>query len=130
MLPRISQQNDAPSRLDHPRPLVHAGVIPRRKGPICRGSAHVNAPAHRHEFQSQCRQLFDPAEGHAKLALGDWEREVLQWAEWNSLLATAVDSYYLRHVWNPLFILSVIRLVLALLRHRLVNLLRPSRTRL
>lgn len=55
-----------------------------------------------------------------ELTLGDWECEVLQWAEWNSLLATAVGSYYLRHVWNPVFILSVIRLILALLRHRLV----------
>ena len=64
-----------------------------------------------------------------ELTLGDWEREVLQWAEWNSLLATAVGSYYLRHVWHPVFILSVIRLILALLRHRLVKLLRPFRAR-
>lgn len=51
-------------------------------------------------------------------------------AEWNSLLATAVGSYYLRYLWNPVFILSVIRLILALLRHRLVKLLRPFRARL
>ena len=53
-----------------------------------------------------------------ELRLHDWERDMLQWAEWNSLLATAVGSYYLRHVWSPSFMLSVLNLVLALLRQR------------
>lgn len=66
----------------------------------------------------------------AELTLQDWESEVLQWAEWNTLLATAVGSYYLRHVWSPVFILSVIRLILALLRQRFLRLLHPLRARL
>ena len=65
-----------------------------------------------------------------ELTLGEWEREVLQWGEWNSLLSAAVGSYYLCHVWSPVLIVSVIRLVLALLRHRLVNLMRAFRARL
>ena len=65
-----------------------------------------------------------------EVTLPDWERQVLQWAEWNSLLATVVGSYYVRHVWSPVFILGVIRLILALLRHRLVRLLYSFRPRL
>jgi len=65
-----------------------------------------------------------------QLTLRAWESEVLQWAEWSSLLATAVGSYYMRHVWSPVFVMSVIRLVLALLRQRLLRFLRPLHARL
>lgn len=65
-----------------------------------------------------------------QLTLGAWESEVLQWAEWNSLLATAVGSYYVHQMWSPVFMMSVIRLVLTLLRQRLLRLLHPLRARL
>ena len=64
-----------------------------------------------------------------RLTLRAWESEVLQWAEWSSLLSTAVGSYYLRHVWSPVFLMSVVWLVLALLRQRLLKLLQPFRAR-
>lgn len=62
--------------------------------------------------------------------MGEWENMVLKWAEWNSLLATAVGLYYLYHVWHPAFILSVIRLVLVLLRQRLSGIWNTFRAKL
>lgn len=65
-----------------------------------------------------------------ELTLREWESEVLQWAEWNTALATAVGSYYLRHVWSPIFILSVVKVFFVLLRQRFLRLLHPLRARL
>ena len=64
-----------------------------------------------------------------EMTLQDWESEVLQWAEWSSLFATVVGSYYVHHAWSLSFILGVVRLIFALLRNRLVNLLSLFRAR-
>lgn len=131
MLPRISQQDDAAFRFDDPRLLFHARFVPGWEGLVCRGSAHPYAASYLHEFPSQCRQFNELQKVlKAELTLRDWESEVLRWAERNALLATAVGSYFLRHVWSPVFILSVIRFVLALLRQRFLRLLYPIRARL
>lgn len=74
-----------------------------------------------------CMTLKQVLQGETTLQ--DWESEILQWAEWSSLLATAVGSYYVHHVWSPSFILGPIRLIFALLRNRLVNLLPLFRAR-
>ena len=65
-----------------------------------------------------------------QLTLRAWEKEVLQWAEWSSLLSIAVGSYFLRHAWSPVFMMSIVRLVLVLLRQRVLRLLHPFRARL
>lgn len=75
-----------------------------------------------------CMTLRKVLQGH--LTVREWEREVLQWAEWNSGLAVAVGSYYQCHVSRPTFLLSVIRFILALLRQRLMKILHPFRARL
>ena len=65
-----------------------------------------------------------------ELTLREWENEVLQWAEWSSLLATALGSYYVCHAWSLVFMMSVIRLVIALLRQQILKLLHAFRARL
>ena len=64
-----------------------------------------------------------------EMTLQDWESEVLQWAEGSSLFATVVGSYYVHHAWSLSFNLGVVRLIFALLRNRLVNLLSLFRAR-
>ena len=65
-----------------------------------------------------------------ELTLQDWEREVLEWGRWHSSLATAVGLYFLRHVWSPIFMLSVIKFILTFLRQRFGGWLRVLRARL
>lgn len=62
--------------------------------------------------------------------LQDWERRVLEWAEWSSLLATAIGEYFMRRLWNPGSWITVCRLLFVLLRQRLVKFARFARSKL
>ena len=63
------------------------------------------------------------------LTLRDWETQMLQWVEWNSLLANAVGTYFI-YFWSSKFMWNVLQLIFVLLRQRLFKLFDLFRAKL